>query len=174
MPISRTTVEIAILIENDRSLKLRQDNATSTSPAASTKPPANEGHPAPGEFREGLEWAGRRGERLEKRRRGRRSARSPGKQHHPLPPYQLTPHPHLLGHHGGGCHHPLPPSCTIILHDMPETEHVCSVSGFGPTPLPASHFASAQPHCHHHHLVRTTTPPLHTIPCRHFTRHTLN
>jgi len=39
-------VEIAILIENDRSLKLRQDNATSTSPTASTKPPVNEGHPA--------------------------------------------------------------------------------------------------------------------------------
>ena len=39
----------------------------------------------PGEFREGWEWAGRGGERLEKRRRGRRSARSPGKQHHPQP-----------------------------------------------------------------------------------------
>jgi hypothetical protein len=49
MPISRATVEIAILIENDRSLKLcqtRQDSATSASPAASTKPPANKGHPA--------------------------------------------------------------------------------------------------------------------------------
>jgi hypothetical protein len=45
----------------------------------------------------------------------------------------------------------------------PKPRHKSSVSGFGPTPLPALCFASAQPH-----LVRTT------VPCRHFIQCALN
>ena len=64
----------------------------------------------------GREGVDRRG----KRRRGRRGARSPGEQDHPLPPYHLTPQPHLLDHHGR--HHPPPPSRAAILYSTPETE----------------------------------------------------
>ncbi|KIM79076.1 hypothetical protein PILCRDRAFT_10734 [Piloderma croceum F 1598] len=56
----------------------------------------------------------------------------------------------------------------------PKSSHNGLVSGFGPTPLPGSHFMSAQLHHHHHHLIRTTTLPLRTIPCRCFTRRALN
>ena len=44
---------------------------------------------------------------------------------------------------------------------------------FGPNLLPASCFTNARPHCHHH-LVRTPTPPVRTVPHCHFTWHAQN
>src|SRR5882762_2920952 len=62
-------------------------------------------------------------------------------------------------------HHPYAPFPVAVSHGAPKSSHNSSVSGFGPNPLPASRFASAQPH-HRHHLIHTTTPPLPTVPLR--------
>jgi hypothetical protein len=55
---------------------------------------------------------------------------------------------------------PPPPPLPRTAPRHPKPSHKSSVSGFGPTPLPMSHFASAQPHHHHHYLVRATAAPL--------------
>ena len=68
-------------------------------------------------------------------------------------------------------HHPYAPSPVAIPHG-PKPSQNSLVSDFGPNPLPASHFVSAQPH-HHRHLINTT-PPLRIIPLHCFTRRTWN
>jgi hypothetical protein len=74
---------------------------------------------------------------------------------------RTAPHPPPPGtcHRATPKHHPPLPFHTAC----PKPSQNGLVSGFGPSPLPASHFASALPPTHHH-LVRATVPPPSTIP----------
>ena len=75
---------------------------------------------------------------------------------------RTTPPPPSLStcHHATPTHHPPSPFHAACL----KPSHNSSVLSFGPTPLPALHFASAPPPLHHHRLVRVTMPTPSTIP----------
>ena len=166
------TIKIANAIGNGRSLKLRENGTQLPSLTSSmAKPTANERHPGgqvvPGRSGsgQGAGWV-REGEA--------RGVRITSEQHHPTPPYQLTPPPLRLGHCSGGS--PPPPSFphTAVLHGTPEIEP--QVLGFGfltqtsPPDLALSNAWPPPPPPSPCHLTTPTTSQHHCPPLFHMAR----